>query len=1125
MALKIEEFVPSLVIGVGGTGSKILKKLRDFIEAEERLKTLEENGLFETVAMDTDLGDLEKLKIRNKIRTSANLVIADYIKVRRREDKEHGKKTLDWLPDESIFPQSFFNFDIASGAGQIRMYSRLALEKTAASVKSQLESCINGLRKISSKEVSTNAKNVNIYLICSMAGGTGSGAFLQIAAMCQLILKENGQQGQVTAYILSPDIYTKGEILPANQLSDIKANAYASLKEIDAFFKLASQSRQYGLFNPEDIEFIYHPNLKSEQIGDYSVPPFNNVYIIDSQNLSGPLPIDRGVGFSLYEQMIADALYARIFSPISSKSASVENNTIAIKLGASLQKTEAPYYGTLGAGRLIFPIDDIADYLGHRFVSEVICQNWKEMDADYFKKYKDYAKKKASGESVDKPFRHREFISYMNSVAGSDKTTKEEIKIAVQLYKSKTKDKDTFENGVNTLIQSKFRSFLTELNKGEDELEAEFNEDEGRIQLFNGNLPNISGIIGQISTNFNAEKASASIRSAMNNADDFNRDLDSKFQIQRNSLSRSIINEVFQDDAKTRSNPNQLKPHQLIKWMTISSKEEGMNIFFIRYFLSKEYDSMIALFDRTKLQLKALEEELKFIDDYSKDTDPKGKSKSPSQAFQEIVNPKDLLGIAKSLVSKKSLYLDFLTGGKNIQKMEYYTTNRINVRASFLFLTLKLEVLEKVIEFISYEDAPSIRNSDGILQILHYAADYVQNSLEEDFIRETKKLEDYTPSVDRKGVTRGVYHDSKAKQNIWKQLQSSGGSSIGKINETYQKMLTVIETAWRKIDNCKGTMDPDSFKFRKEKEIHEMNGLFKENLLQPSTEYFKKALNERYNILSAMEEEYEFHNPGMDKSKIKEHILAELRRLFENCAPFGKTMDVSNLSSISTIAYSVDLIPHNVQDYVKSITTDSGVNAIESLENKQIILILRICTGFTINDFKTIPEYFESYMNSILTRHIDYRWDAVLPETTREQENYFFRLFVRSLVTKMLEFIPDPNGLYNGRSKINFKFFDNGKNHENFANDFKKTYQEFKKIIRKDIRLRTLLTQDHDKARELDFNGIDKSYSIGLAKLQDDISNMEDSLVKERRPVLEEFRIRITYLLDKEFKHLKSDSI
>ena len=110
----IEQNVPVLLVGLGGIGGSIVNKVMEKIPKEQR----DHVG---AVAIDTDLGDLNKLEEVQKIWMGNDGIVKNLL-VRYPE-------YLEWFP-----ANKFINTrGLGEGAGQIRAIARLVM---AASVRS-----------------------------------------------------------------------------------------------------------------------------------------------------------------------------------------------------------------------------------------------------------------------------------------------------------------------------------------------------------------------------------------------------------------------------------------------------------------------------------------------------------------------------------------------------------------------------------------------------------------------------------------------------------------------------------------------------------------------------------------------------------------------------------------------------------------------------------------------------------------------------------------------------------------------------------------------------------------------------------------------------------------------------
>ena len=105
---------PTLLIGLGGTGCKIIERVSKMVTGEQR-----SNIAF--AVFDTDINDLRGIQERNPfiktIQTSTKQTVGEYL-----NKDTHARDT--WFPVNAILNGK----TLTEGAGQVRSISRLALE-------------------------------------------------------------------------------------------------------------------------------------------------------------------------------------------------------------------------------------------------------------------------------------------------------------------------------------------------------------------------------------------------------------------------------------------------------------------------------------------------------------------------------------------------------------------------------------------------------------------------------------------------------------------------------------------------------------------------------------------------------------------------------------------------------------------------------------------------------------------------------------------------------------------------------------------------------------------------------------------------------------------------------------
>ncbi|HKS22638.1 MAG TPA: tubulin-like doman-containing protein [Thermoanaerobaculia bacterium] len=322
-------FRPTVVIGLGGTGYGALLKLKKrFIDAYgfvppiisflsiDTTENAEGGAATETAAVDGKLDHNETFVLQ--VGHPAALV-------------NGGNPHIDeWWPPQ-IPTQS-----IIAGAGQVRARGRLALFARANDVYGRIRRAVDDVRNIRNQkqmyadqfQVSTRA-GVEVHIVGSVAGGTGSGTFLDIAFMARDIIGSD-EQSNFTGVLLLPGIFTRyaGVAL-------VKPNAYGALKEIEYLSTMkGSFTIDYGVRRVEVAR-----------------PPFDLVYLIDNINEQGRVVSEQQDLYGL----IADGMYVQIGSQIGADSANAVDNIKTQIATAGRVKGRSPQYCSFGVASLVMP--------------------------------------------------------------------------------------------------------------------------------------------------------------------------------------------------------------------------------------------------------------------------------------------------------------------------------------------------------------------------------------------------------------------------------------------------------------------------------------------------------------------------------------------------------------------------------------------------------------------------------------------------------------------------------------------------------------------------------------------------------------------------------------------------
>lgn len=373
--------VPTLLVGLGGIGSRVVDQVYGWIPPDRRDRIA-------IHAFDTNVNDIKKLKnIQGKVtQTSHDWTVGQYL-------YKADPSVREWFPHEI---RLLHRKIMTEGAGQIRVVSRLAYRAAIETGKlSGLESQIAGMFRATGDSL---IQSVRVMIVSSMAGGTGSGIFLQTAMYIRELLERvyGRQNVLVRGAFLLPDTLILTKLLDPEEWDEVRANGYASVKELDAITTNASGTDK----NLSTIELEYRPN-QTDSSGRPSFAiterhlPYDFVFFYDYENTAG----ENLGGFGNYINQVSKSIYLRLFSPMSNDLFSEEDNKIR-----NLVNTQGrSRYGGAGVASVIYPYRDIVEYCALRWAADSLSDQWLRIDREYLDELKQYEFDLHSGVQREKP--------------------------------------------------------------------------------------------------------------------------------------------------------------------------------------------------------------------------------------------------------------------------------------------------------------------------------------------------------------------------------------------------------------------------------------------------------------------------------------------------------------------------------------------------------------------------------------------------------------------------------------------------------------------------------------------------------------------------------------------------
>ena len=383
---------PTLLVGLGGTGSKIVLRVSKMVTEEQR----QHIGF---AVFDTDINELRQIREENPfiktIQTSTKLTVGEYLNI-----DTHARDN--WFPVNQILCSKA----LTEGAGQVRAISRLAFDTAIrAGNMEPLHSAIEDLYKL---ESSSDDQALRVIIVSSLAGGTGSGLILPVALYVKNFLATRFQQGAniTRGFFILPEVFYE-VIRGQAERNNLKCNAYAAIREIDAFLMKGDATLPDKYADTVKLEF---PREGSDDFEQYNVRPYDFCFLFDAQNTEGKKLND----FNRYLDHAANCIYSQSIGPMNKRSNSSEDNTIR-ELCAQSGRNR---YAGAGSSMLIYPFEDVKEYIALKWTQQCVSEQWLEYDRMFKEQQINNAEMRAQGFNVKDA---NPSTNYIDSVEQLDK--------------------------------------------------------------------------------------------------------------------------------------------------------------------------------------------------------------------------------------------------------------------------------------------------------------------------------------------------------------------------------------------------------------------------------------------------------------------------------------------------------------------------------------------------------------------------------------------------------------------------------------------------------------------------------------------------------------------------------
>lgn len=692
--LKANEVVaPTLFVGVGGTGCKIVRKVADLCAPAER-----ENINF--LCLDTNVNDLATVTNGKSgiywIQTSNTQTVGSYLDY----DSEARKK---WFPKNAVM----YDKTVSEGAGQVRAISRLALNSTIKTGRIRpLYDSIDDLFRKTGREMK---QAMRVVIASTASGGTGSGMLLPLSMFIRDYVKEKYPNTSliVRSLILLPE--TLDSVIDSQTERDSQArNAYATIKEINAFMMKGS-----GFIDlDEDLKQFQNLHVDvaiagSDKQKSLSLLPVDFCFLMDGQDAEDSTMIS----INQYIEQAAQALYEQNIGPMQKKAFSVEDNII--KEMTKPGNFGRNRFGGIGAGVICYPYEKVADYVAYDLAIDSIggegdASKWTRYD-NAVKLYKAEQKKRGMPMSTW----DSDGKVYMNALMN----TKEPFT---------TDLKNTYE--------------LENLDQKIMDYKSAFEAEANRVVLADRLFQTVYAGSRKWNTEGAYDGEVGKVRSGSNSSRSYRKQVESTGKDGRPKIESIVsrwVEGVFTDEQKTIKNDNAYSIENLIK-NALGEVFHPCAVRFVLYRLEEEFQKEAASnqFETARKNMRAFwkkDYEFKFTKEKIENVEDLGRLDDEPTLMQKMKGFKNLNEIASTeipaYIKSIDLYREMLTKhAAYVKGYEYLKAYIEQFEAFFKTFVYKVKELSRrkadLVDELKYKKGDSFVNICATEELLAELSKY-----------------------------------------------------------------------------------------------------------------------------------------------------------------------------------------------------------------------------------------------------------------------------------------------------------------------------------------------------------------------------------------------------------------
>ena len=343
------------VIGLGGTGGKIIRALRKSLYQEfhgDKANNVDIGYLYvdsSSEMMAVDDPSWKTLGTSVQLPKASQLLITDANLGSRLDNLASYPGLKHWLGSPQDWRDILNSIVGATLGGQKRRLGRFLFACKAGNYREQVQTQVKQLQQNGQTEVT-------FHIVVGLAGGTGSGSVIDAVAQLRDLYPDS-KRFRILIYALLPDAYPH----PNWDTGNYHANGFAALTELNAL--------SVGSYQPYDVTGVKERLSLSD--------PFNGCFVFGNENENGlTVDVDKDL-----PGIVADFLYQKIVAVNNVNWASLgrmenaENGDGSPETAPQGRTPErSKRFLAFGIKRLAIPEEEISEYLTYSFARQAALQ-------------------------------------------------------------------------------------------------------------------------------------------------------------------------------------------------------------------------------------------------------------------------------------------------------------------------------------------------------------------------------------------------------------------------------------------------------------------------------------------------------------------------------------------------------------------------------------------------------------------------------------------------------------------------------------------------------------------------------------------------------------------------------